>query len=493
MKIRTISWLAIGLLCAASIIACGDQDTSIDATQTTGLVSETQSQEESTGYSADYLPDADYDGYSFRIAAYEEYPLHMEEESGNMIDDAIFKRNQLAEEKFNIDINETRYTYASGNYQKVYDLLNASALAGSDDYDLYFLVFPHAYQALIKGFIPPAYSLNYTDPTMPWYCKSLNDSLVVDGLQLLTYTAFDKNPGGQGLVFNKRILNDRDIESPYSMVKNGTWTYDIFYELIKMAGEDLNGNGTADNDDQFGFIDSTAGFTDFAYYGSGLKLVDFTSGTPVVNQSETLVDMFTKAVEATSDTFAFLDTSKFFKNSGTVDSEQLGIEFFIEGKALFLHAYVSTLVKLGDMSDDYGIVPFPKWTAEQENYYCSIDGSRISVPSTASKDLDRVCIIKEYLSAESLNINYPAYYEVSLKNRYVRDEESIEMLDIITNATTYDMGCAMDYEAIRSPWQNCLSKRSTDFVSAVSKNLKKANRVITELMKNVEMLKEMYE
>ncbi len=493
MKIRNISLLALGLLCAASIIACGDQDTSIDAIQTTSLVSETQSQEESTGYSADYLPDADYEGYSFRIAAYEEYPLHMEEENGNMIDDAIFKRNQLAEEKFNIDINETRYTYAGGNYQKVYNLLNTSALAGSDDYDLYFLVFPNAYQALIKGAIPPAFALNYTDPTKPWYCRSLNESLIVDGMQLLTYTAFDKNPGGQGLVFNKKILNDRNIESPYSMVKNGTWTYDVFYGLIKTAGEDLNGNGTADSDDQFGFITYTSDFTDFAYYGSGLKLVDFSSGTPVVNQDETLVDMFTKAVEATKDTFAFLDTSKFIKNTGATDVEQLGLDMFVEGKALFLKTYVSSLVKFGDMQDDYGIIPYPKWTVDQKNYYCGLDGSRISVPSTASKDLDRVCIIKEYLSVESLNINYPAYYEVSLKNRYVRDEESIEMLDIITNATTYDMGCALDYEAIRGPWMNCMSKNSTDFVSAVSKNLKRANRVITGLMENVEMLKEMYE
>jgi len=110
MKIKNIALFMLCLLCAASAIACGDQETAIDAVQTTEPFVETQTEEEPTKYTADYLPDTDYNGDSFRIAAYEEYPLHMEEGSGNIIDDAIYERNALAEEKYNITLGKTRYT-----------------------------------------------------------------------------------------------------------------------------------------------------------------------------------------------------------------------------------------------------------------------------------------------------------------------------------------------------------------------------------------------
>ena len=97
------------------------------------------------------------------------------------------------------------------------------------------------------------------------------------------------------------------------------------------------------------------------------------------------------------------------------------------------------LVQLGDMDDDYGIATYPKWTETQENYYNGIDGSLIALPAVSASDMERTCVIKEALSVESMNIYYPAYYEISLKNRYVRDTDSIRMLEIITKANTYDV------------------------------------------------------
>ena len=67
------------------------------------------------------------------------------------------------------------------------------------------------------------------------------------------------------------------------------------------------------------------------------------------------------------------------------------------------------------------------------------------------------------------------------------------MLEIITASSAYDVGCAMDYEAIRGPWLNSLKSDKADFASAVSKNLKRAEKVITKLMENIDMLKDMYE
>lgn len=64
--------------------------------------------EEETAYTADYLPDVSYDGYEYRIIEYEEYLLYQEEAAGSVMDDAIYQRNLLAEEKFDINITSKK-------------------------------------------------------------------------------------------------------------------------------------------------------------------------------------------------------------------------------------------------------------------------------------------------------------------------------------------------------------------------------------------------
>lgn len=488
-------WLTLclaAMLAASAMTACGKTETETDKTADTAESAETDTESAETDaekYVADYLPEKKYDGYEYRIVDYEEYPLHCEEATGSVIDDAIYERNLLAAEEFDIKFSQTTYPYAK--FSEVGAMLKQSGRAQSDDYDLYFVVFPDAYTALSEGAMPPASALPYTDPTKPWYYRAVNEGLYIDGVQLMAYTAFDKNPGGKCLLFSQKIFDDLGEAYPYASVEDGTWTYDRFYTLIEKAAADLDGDGNVNESDRFGFITSTDDYTDFTYYGSGQKLMDFASGTPVINQSEQLFDMYLKAAEYLTKDRVVLDVYKMYGMA--TESHAKGLAIFTAGHAMFTQTNVSNLVRLGDMEDDYGLAPYPKWTEAQAQYYCGMDGSRIAVPSTGSADLERVSVVKEYLSVESLNINYPAYYEVSLKNRYVRDTESIRMMEIITDSVMYDMGCALDYEAVRGPWMTCLQNGDTNFASAVEKNLAKAEKVIDKLNENIASIKESYQ
>jgi hypothetical protein len=153
----------------------------------------------------------------------------------------------------------------------------------------------------------------------------------------------------------------------------------------------------------------------------------------------------------------------------------------------------NVLTTLGDMDDDYGIVPFPKWKPEQKSYYVAPDGSRIAVPLSCSADLELVCVIKEALAVESLNFVYPAYYEFALKNRYVRDEDSIHMLEIITQCVTWDLGSTLWLDTVRQPWVNALDKKSTDVMSAIEANRKNAESQFAKLMEQIAELKIKYQ
>ena len=103
--------------------------------------------------------------------------------------------------------------------------------------------------------------------------------------------------------------------------------------------------------------------------------------------------------------------------------------------------------RLRGMEMDFCIIPLPKLDKAQEKYITPNNphtGAGISIPVTAS-DLDRTGMILEDLSAESRYTLQPAYYEINLKGKYARDEESQDMLDIILSNTAHDIGYVYNF------------------------------------------------
>ncbi|MBQ8641544.1 MAG: hypothetical protein IJ480_04945 [Clostridia bacterium] len=483
-KKTIIAALLLAMLITPVLTACGEETAETTAPEET--VQETVAAEpEETGYRADYLPDVTYDGYQYRIISYDEYPAHVEEITGEVVDDAIFQRNTLVEETYDIEIVQELYPFTE--YSKVTDLMTNAGRAQSDDFDLATLTFRPAYYAVLEGTSPAASSLPVADLTQPWYIQSTNDGLTIDGVTLLGFTAFDINPGGTGLIFNKNIVIDLGLDDPYDLMDEGTWTSEAMYKMAEAAINDTNGDGQMTADDRFGFITEWDRMSMVAYVGTGSLLVDIVDGIPVASQAETLFDAFTMCSQYVVLDGFMLDT---FAEYGTAESSRVeGRELFKQGNGLFICTGTSSLTTMGDMEDDYGLVPFPKWTEEQERYYAMFDIDIISIPLSCSQDLERVCVIKEALAVESLNINHPAYYENALKNRYLRDEKSLEMLEIITNSVVPDLGQNPWWDIVRTPWQDTLQKKGTDYASAVAKNMPKSETAIGELMDMIDTLK----
>jgi hypothetical protein len=109
------------------------------------------------------------------------------------------------------------------------------------------------------------------------------------------------------------------------------------------------------------------------------------------------------------------------------------LSLFSEGKSLFLQAALFHVDTLRQSETDFGILPMPKYDADQEEYVQSADGWCISplvIPSIVGNK-DRAGLIAEALAEASSVKVKPEYYEIILKGKLTRDEESAEMLDII--------------------------------------------------------------
>ncbi|MCR5264927.1 MAG: hypothetical protein K6D94_13700 [Clostridiales bacterium] len=481
------STLAALLAVTSVMVSCGEKAAAVTA-ETKAETVITEAETEDSSYHADFLPDADYGGYKFRILGYSDsYPPDIEAETGAMIDDTIYRRNRIIEEKYNIEIVPKLYLFT--DYPQITDAVTKAGRAQSDDFDLACMVFRGAYNAVLEGNVPPATALPVVDldAGRPWYNNSMNESITIDGVGLICYTAFDNYPSGGCLIFNKKIVDDLGLGDPYAAVDGGNWTYEDFYSMSEAAISDLDGDGSFGVGDRFALISEWDRISALAYLGTGNLLVEIIDGIPTVSQTERLHQAFLKMQEHTVIPGYLLDT---FKTFGTAESSRLeGYTLFKNEHSMFVCTSTNTLTSLGDMEDDFGIIPFPKWEESQDRYYCYSSSANVYVPLWCSSDLERVMVIKEALAVESLNLVYPTYYDNALKNRYIRDNESLRMLELIVNSTVNDLGTNPFWDIIRDPWQSTLSSGKDNFMSKVEKNMKKSQKALDDLMEMIATVK----
>ena len=102
--ISTVLLLA-AILCSVS---CGEDSAQTDAAETeTGAAGTTaEAVTEELLYKADYLPEADYNGYVFKTVTVPKYPVTMAAEDGNVIHDSIYKRNRIISERYNMNFED---------------------------------------------------------------------------------------------------------------------------------------------------------------------------------------------------------------------------------------------------------------------------------------------------------------------------------------------------------------------------------------------------
>jgi hypothetical protein len=141
---------------------------------------------------------------------------------------------------------------------------------------------------------------------------------------------------------------------------------------------------------------------------------------------------------------------------------------------------------------NFGIIPMPKYNAEQENYYQYSTGRNTTVicfPHTLKGDaLDMGTFMVEAMAVESVNTVKPAYYEICLKGRYADDAESAAMLDIITTSVATDYAEIYAWGSFHSTIQSAISS-GAPIASILKKNSAAAEKVMKKTIDDFMKLK----
>jgi len=380
---------------------------------------------------SDGLPEIDFGGYNFRINSYADIRdrVFAENDIGEVINDAQYNARKTIEERFNIIISliESDDSNDGSNFISA----KKSILAGDDAFDLL-----HAHDITLctnslDNIFANLYSVPNLDFTKPWWPKNSVDSLTVLGqMYVFSNSMTTDSIGNIRVIFmNKDKARDYGITMPYKDVFDGVWTLDKLTDMTKDIYSDLNGNGEADEEDFFGFE-----YRD-QYFICTLEPLGI---TPYKRDSDEIIKLDLnneRTLLAINKMHALLfgSTASFFKADSIFEN---GI--FMSGRALATCLQLSTAVEKLRFTDiNYGILPMPKLDAAQNNYYAGYTSYLFAVPNTA-RDLDRTGVIIEALSAEGYKKVLPAYNEIALKNKYLQDEESVLILDLINESKMLD-------------------------------------------------------
>ena len=484
MKKRILALLLAALL-TGSLLSCGDSAAETEAAADTAAeTAEETIDPNDRSLIPDSLPDdldfggRTYTSYVPNNSEQIKYYSGSEELAGEVVNEAVLSRNLAVEERLNISLNHVEQNDVdTTNYkQKV----SALMMAGDTTYDTYMGYQWQLTQMLTTGGFVNLYDLEYLDFDQPWWWNNYMDELTLnEDVRIFAVGDYIIHAlmNTRALFYNKDLYAKfyEDGEGLYNTVLEGNWTLDAMAELSESVYADTNGNGEMDVADQLGYVTYlTFSSVDAFVYATDIEFAGRTDdGHVQLNmEQEDAITLTEKLVD-------------FFYQPGSMHQVESNINTFLEGNTLFLgNATLNGAYSLREMESDFGMIPYPKLDAEQENYRALVhDGTLILSVNGASQNLDILGAVLEAMCAETYRTLTPAWYETALKIKYTRDNLSAQMIDLIHDSITTNFIFAYNYAIndIGMVYRSLVTANSKDYVSTVKSKEKSAQASLDAL------------
>ena len=483
MSKKLFALLLAALLTAPAFLSCSDSGTNeespAETTASTPSAEEETVAEETEPSIYDDVPTGSYDGHNFHmlnvVSNYAYVLLTAEELIGETINDAVFNRNALVGDNLNVTFSEEIVGWGD-----VAGVITNMVAADDPTYDIVFDEVQASIKYPANGQVLNLYSVEGLDFSKPWWdagsveTLSVGDSLyMVNGDLHLMY-----GESAWVLFFNQNMLSEYNLESPYTVIKEGRWTFDKMYEMVSQVAMDINGDGILNSDDQYGL----ATHSDFSLVlltsaGEGLL---YKNEENIPEWKELPEKVYTLSEKIHQQFFDLnLVYQQYLSPSGSIGGI---VDHFMQGKSLFLCEVLGHAKTLRDMEDNFGILPTPKYDEAQEDYntFIARSAQTLMIPVT-NRELPRTAVILENLGAESFKSLRPAYYDVQLSGKTARDADSLEMLDIIFEGRRYEMAYIFGANNVGSAYISS-TETGSELASAVTKVSKAVKKVMEKTL-----------
>ncbi len=286
------------------------------------------------------------------------------------------------------------------------------------------------------------------------------------------------------VAFNKSVLTANGIAYPYQQVKDGTWTVGEFQKIV-LETKSLNGD------------------SDYTYSKAGNSRYGFSSFMPCATALRIGADLNYCITSEKTGNITFVASSSepfdtgirklqdlFNGNGNFIYANSPGeCEFgtlFNEGRATMIITELNSMRKK-TATVDFGIVPMPKLSKDQPNYYTNMTTYALfaTVPATC-KNTSFASIFMDLITYKSDKV-LEVYFEQKLTDQGAPDRDSMEMMKYIQKGLTIDYTVCFGWtlELNNELAQIIIDYRATDLTSTLGKYKYDIQQDITKMLNAV--------
>ncbi len=348
---------------------------------------------------------------------------------------SVYERQKYVEEKLGVTIKNYKVEETDEHGGRT---LIQTVVSGNDDtYDIYASSYYGSSILATDGLFVNLYDVENLDTSRDyWSGYYIEKSQIGD--KLYTITGDLATSATRFLFvtfFNKNLVNEYQIENPYDMVSKGTWTYDTMLNIVKGIYSDVNSDGVRDENDFYGL-----GLNNYLGVDAYTSAFDIPTITINADGEAEICINYDRYADAVDKLYTL-----FWQTEGVLNKQDPDYlaTLFSQEKIIFSQSWLYNCesYEMRDMTSDYGIIPYPKYNEAQDDYY-TFGHDQITifaVPKTSARS-EAAGAVLEVMCAASRDTVIEQYYEMALKGRYSRDEESVQMLDLIRKNFLLDTG-----------------------------------------------------
>ncbi|MBE6633818.1 MAG: hypothetical protein E7620_05695 [Ruminococcaceae bacterium] len=475
---RKILCLLLAFFTLFSLASCGDQPNEGEGNKesnpivTIGGTAEPDSEEdllkpEQKDYDREFKFMVDGNYYCY-------VPKDYQTGEGNIIDEAMYKRNLFMDEMFGVDV-----VYRDEG-TTAYSTFSVAVTAGEYVSDSVLFVAQKSFQLLQQGLYSNLANLKGLNLSASYWDQRIQSEYAIgDKVYFLEgdYTVYDELRT-YVVLYNKRLYESYNYYTEYGtlydMVENQTWTLEKMMEMSEGLYSDENHNNVRDEFDKYGIV-GALNFTWCAFLGSGLKTISNNNGelTLMIKDAsfyQRTYDVLEAVTEMCIDEDILQPQLMQHADVWTAASN-----VFENNQALFRATTLSAATRLSNMSAKFGLVPIPAFSEDQGGYFgwaTSDSHTPLSMPRTVedkeetAEILEVFCYYSRYLGEDSL---YNSFIESFRLQKFCETEQDLAMLELIFEAKLYDFDyCAQITNIPDKIWSMTKAQNYSELASSIA-------------------------
>lgn len=476
------------LLALLLLPGCGGTTEVEEKTDPAVSTEETETVVEASAYT---YPEADLGGRTLSILNIDSYwgmhiDLDVEETTGEALNDAIYERNRLVEEKFNFTLHDDKYV-SNNDLSGTTNAAKKEIQSGEDTHAVLYIRDDNLMNFHMENMLQDLSTFSELHLDEAWWDGNYN-SVAQIGDSILG-AAGDAHLMGYDsswcIFFNEDILKNNGLDMPYDLAREGNWTFDKLNEYVRAVAQvdvsqsDWTNGGNA----VYGLVTHIHAPDKFIFSMGNEYVKKENDGTlSFTIETEQFYSTVEKLAALLSDNTVTLqgNSNDFSEDKGYVYS-------FMNGYAAFLTAEVKTANNIRDMEDTFGILPFPKYDAEQEDYRTPLMyGLLVMTIPTTNGNAAETAMVMDALAYEGSQSVVPVYFDNTVAHKGLRNENSVEMLEIMKYSRSADIAVVYGWNStLASTIQSNIFAGKTEAASVVAAQ---KSAITTEIEEFMELL-----